>query len=293
MRKTRVYIALFFSLAVWASSFPGIKASLDGYSPFELAAFRFLVASLVFAAVAPWVKVRLPRKRDIPLIVALAFGSACYHVALNYGEIRATAGAAAFIVNSAPVLTCVFAWLFLGEVMTWRAWAGTGVSLCGVWLIACAQGGMFAIGSGALILVVAAMCWSVFTILQKHLLTHYTPLEVCCYAVWIGTLFLSFLLPQTSTAIRAARWPATLAAIYLGVFPTTIAFLLWSYVLAHWPASRTSVYTYLIPLFSTMIAFVWVKEVPGLLFLTGGATILLGVMLATLPGPPNPIRKPV
>lgn len=133
MKKHRLYLALLFSLTLWASSFPGIKASLDGYSPFAVAALRFLIASLILAGVAPWFNVRRPRPQDLPLILALAFiGVACYHIALNYGELTATASAAAFITNLAPVFTALLAWLFLGEAMPWRGWMGVGVSLAGV-----------------------------------------------------------------------------------------------------------------------------------------------------------------
>ena len=133
LKKDRLYIALFFSLTLWASSFPGMKASLKGYSPLELAAFRFLIASLTLACVAPWFKVRWPRYQDLLLILALAFvGVACFHVILNYGQLRATAGAAAFIINIAPVFTGLIAWLFLGEKITWRWCIGVLVSLFGV-----------------------------------------------------------------------------------------------------------------------------------------------------------------
>jgi len=203
MKKHRLYLALLFSLTLWASSFPGIKASLDGYSPFAVAALRFLIASLILAGVAPWFKVRRPRPQDLPLILALAFiGVACYHIALNYGELTATASAAAFITNLAPVFTALLAWLFLGEAMPWRGWMGVGVSLAGVWCIAWAQGGSFAMGIGTFVLLSAALCWSCFFILQKPLLTYYTPLEVTCYAVWMGTVFLSMLLPQGVEATR-------------------------------------------------------------------------------------------
>ena len=284
MKKHRLYLALSFSLTLWASSFPGIKASLDGYSPFALAALRFLIASLILAGVTPWFKVRRPRPQDLALLLALAFiGVACYHVTLNYGELTATAGAAAFITNFAPVFTALLAWLFLGEAMHWRAWMGVGVSLSGVWCIAWTQGGSFAIGIDTLVLLGAALCWSCFSILQKPLLTYYTPLEVTCYAVWMGTVFLSVLLPQALVAVRGARWTATLSVLYLGLFPTALAYVSWSYVLAHLPASRASVYTYVVPLLSTAIAFVWVTEVPSLLFLMGGVLIVGGVIVATRP----------
>ena len=267
---------------MWASSFPGIKAGLDGYSPFELAAFRFVIASLMLAGIAPWLEVRRPRTRDLPLILALAlFGVACYHLALNYGELKATSSTAAFIANLAPVFTLLIAWLFLGEHIRGRSWIGVGVSLVGVWLIASARGGSVSVGVGALALLGAALCWSLFFVLQKPLLTYYTPLEVTCYSVWVGTILLGFLIPQSLATSRDAPWAATLSAIYLGVFPTALAYVSWSYVLAHLPASRASVYTYLVPPLSTVIAVVWVNEVPGPLFLIGGVAILAGVAIAT------------
>src|SRR5262249_59086669 len=67
MKKHRLYLALLFSLTLWASSFPGIKAILDGYSPFAVAVLRFLIASLILAGLAPRVNVRPPRPPGVPL----------------------------------------------------------------------------------------------------------------------------------------------------------------------------------------------------------------------------------
>src|SRR5215469_132217 len=279
MIKVRLYAALFLSLTLWASSFPGIKAGLDGYSPFELAAFRFLVASLMLAGIAPWLKVRRPRTKDLPLIVGLAlFGVACYHLAVNYGELKATSSTAAFITNLGPVFTVLIAWLFLGEELRGRRWVGIGVSLVGVWLIASGRGGgSLSANAGTVVLLGAALCWSLFFVLQKPLLSYYAPVEVTCYSVWIGTAFLAFLIPQALAASRAAPWAATLAAVYLGLFPTVLAYVAWSYVLTHLPASRASMYTYLVPPLSTAIAVIWVNEVPTPSLLIGGVAILGGV----------------
>jgi drug/metabolite transporter (DMT)-like permease len=137
----------------------------------------------------------------------------------------------------------------------------------------------------------AALCWSLFFILQKPLLKFYAPLEVICYAVWIGTLFLSVLLPKAFSALRTAPLSATLSAIYLGLFPTALAYVSWSFVLAHMPASRASVYTNLVPLLSTAIAFVWIHETPNLWFLVGGTAVLSGVTVATRQPKANSIRQ--
>ena len=282
MKKVRLHIALSTSLILWASSFPGIKASLDGYSPFDLAALRFVVASLVLAGLVPWLKVRRPRAKDLPLILALAFfGVACYHLAVNYGELKATSSTAAFITNLSPVFTVLIAWLVLGEDLRRRNWIGVGVSLGGVWLIALARGGSVSAGIGAAVLLGAALCWSLFFILQKPLLTYYRPLEVTCYSVWMRTLLLGFLIPHALVTSRAAPRAATLSAIYLGLFPTALAYVSWSYVLTHLPASRASVYTYLVPPLSTAIAVVWVNEIPSPFFFIGAVAILAGVAIAT------------
>ena len=284
MKNLRLRIALFSSLLLWASSFPGIRAGLDGYSPFELAALRFLVASLALAGLAPWLKVRRPRMKDLPLILVLAFfGVACYHLGVNYGELKATSNTAAFITNLSPVFTMLIAWLVLGEDLRGRSWIGVGVSLAGVWLLVSARGSSVSAGVGAAVLLGAALCWSLFFVLQKPLLMYYRPLEVTCYSVWIGTLLLGFLIPHALATSRNAPWAATLSAIYLGLFPTALAYASWSYVLAHLPASRASVYTYLVPPLSTAFAVVWVNEIPSPFFLFGGIAILAGVAIATEP----------
>ena len=187
----------------------------------------------------------------------------------------------AFITNVSPVFTMLIAQLFLGEELRRRSWIGVGISLAGVWVVASAHGGSVSAGIGAAVLLGAALCWSLFFVLQKPLLTYYRPLEVTCYSVWIGTLFLGFLIPDSLAMSRNAPWPATLSAIYLGLFPTALAYVSWSYVLAHMPASRASAYTYLIPPLSTAIAVVWVNETPSAFFLIGGVAILAGVAIAT------------
>ncbi len=84
------YRAILFPDFFCASSFPRIKASLDGYSPFELTAFRFFVASLVFAGVSPWINIRLPKKQDNLLIIAL--GVMQHRRSFTYGRTKAGRG---------------------------------------------------------------------------------------------------------------------------------------------------------------------------------------------------------
>ena len=74
-------------------------------------------------------------------------------------------------------------------------------------------------------MLVAAILQAAYFIMQKPLFPHYRPLELTCYAIWGGTLMSLVFLPGLATALRAAPLQATLAVVYLGVFPAALAYL--------------------------------------------------------------------
>ena len=85
-------------------------------------------------------------------------------------------------------------------------------------------------------------------------------------------------------AVPPACLHATFAVIYLGIFPAAIAYVLWNYALARMPASLLSSFLYLSPVLASLIAWVWLGEVPALLTLVGGAIAILGVILVQTKG---------
>lgn len=279
MRKMP-YAALTATLLLWASSFPAIKVGLDGYSAFHLAALRFAIASAILGCVAPLLGIRMPRRRDAVLILALGLiGVSGYHMLLNYGETLATASAAAFIVNLAPLFSTILARM-VGETTARRSWLGLITGLAGVALISGSLPGQFILNAGCLLLLLAAVCWSLFFVMQKPLLAYYSPLEVTCYAVWTGALLLACFLPGAVMASRTASLPATLSVVYLGILPTACGYLCWSYVLSKISVSRAAIYTYLVPVISAAMAYFWLGEQPTLLFSVGAAGVLAGIGIA-------------
>jgi drug/metabolite transporter (DMT)-like permease len=284
----RTFAALAFTIVTWGSAFAGIRAAMenDAYSPGHLALLRFLVASATLAVYAALTRMRLPDRRDLPRIMILGFlGITVYHVALNYGEVSVTAGAASLLIASSPVFTAILATIFLGEQLRRWGWLGIGVSFAGAALIALGEGeGGIEFDPGALLILLSAVCTSIYFVGQKPLLKKYGAFQFTAYAIWAGTLFMLVLLPGLPQAIREAPTDATLAVIYLGVFPAALAYATWTYALSRAPASIISSTLYVVPVMAALVAWVWLNEVPGELSLVGGACALAGVILVNTKG---------
>jgi drug/metabolite transporter (DMT)-like permease len=286
---SRTFVALAFALAIWASAFAGIRAGLRAYSPANLAILRFLVASLVLAIYAGIAHFRRPELRDIPgLVLTGAIGITFYNLALNYGETRVTAGAASMLIASTPIWTALAARLWLHEKLTAIGWCGVFVSFVGVALIASGEGEgiRFSFSLQALI-ILAAVANALYIILQKHYLGRYSALEFTACAMWFGTALMLPFGNGLMHTVRTAPASATLAVVYLGIFPGALAYVAWAYVLSHGAAGRTATLLYIIPIVAIGIAWIWLGEVPRLMSVVGGAVALGGVVLVNTVGEKN------
>ena len=267
-----------------ASAYAAIGDALGAYSPGPLALFRMLVASAALALYAAFSRMRLPSVRDLPAVALaglLAF--ALYNVALNYGQLTASAGAASLIIASIPIFTALLAVAFLGERLDPLGWSGIAVGFSGMAMITAGEGGGFEGSVGALLVLLAALSASVYFAFQKPYLEEYGSLPFTAYAIWAGALLLFPFLPALVGEVRSAPPQATLAVVYLGVFPTIVAYATTAYVFSRLPASRAATLEYLFPPVAIVIAYLWLGEAPTAMSVGGGAVALFGVALVNRP----------
>lgn len=276
---TRFHAAL--TVIFWASAYVAIRIGLKGYSPFELALFRYIIASMTMGILGPIVGIRIPNRTDLFYILLTGItGIGVYNMALNYAELTITAGEACFIINTAPLFTVLFSYAFLGETISLRFISGLFLSFIGVTLIAFQFDQSTTFKSGTLLVFIAAVAHAAFFVLQRPLLKKYSPIEVACYAIWCGTIFMLPFGTGFVEQIFSAGFSATAAVIYLGIFPAAVANLCWSSVLKKIPAARAASFLYAIPPVTLCLGFALIKEIPSSLCLAGGAMAIGGVAVA-------------
>jgi drug/metabolite transporter (DMT)-like permease len=276
-------VAVLVTLILWASAFPAIRAGLEAYSPGHLALLRYLIASVVLLLCAIPARVRVPARNDWPRLALIGvIGVSAYNVLLNYGEQTVPAGEASLLVNTAPVFTALLATIFLGERLKFAGWLGLAISFTGAALIAIGRDG-FADGlkleAGALLVLAAAVVQALYFVLQRPLTRRYKPLEITTAALLAGTVGLLPFAPGLVEAIERAPISATMAVVYLGVFPAAIGYLAWSVVLSAFSATRAASFLYAVPAIAFVISWVWLGEAPNALALVGGTLALGGVIL--------------
>lgn len=284
-REPKTWIAVVVTLLLWASAFAGIRAGLASYGPGQVALLRFGTASVVLGVYALLTRMRLPDRRDLPVVMlAGVLGITIYHVALNFGERTVASGAAALLISASPIFTALLSIRFLNERLNRWGWAGVFVSFAGVALIAFGEGEGVTFSTDALLILVSAVATSLYFIVSKPPLRRYSGLEFASYAIWAGTIPMLVFAPGLVTQFGLAQPSATLSVVYLGIFPGAIAYVLWSYALSRMPASSLSGFLYFQPVNAAIIAWVWLSEIPGLLTVVGGIISIAGVVILNTRG---------
>jgi drug/metabolite transporter (DMT)-like permease len=203
-------------------------------------------------------------------------------VAINFGQQGVSAGASSVLAQTTPLFSTLLArFVFKDRVSVWR-WGCVILGLIGVVIVVAGDKGLGSIDAHGLLILLAALSWSLYFALQKHHTGRYDGLTLVCYTVWSGTFLLLIYLPGLMEPVLNAPARVQLAVLALGIFPSALAYLAWAYVLAHVDLSRATMTLYLVPPTAMAIASVTLGEQPTLMVAVGGVVVLISVLALNL-----------
>jgi drug/metabolite transporter (DMT)-like permease len=278
-----------------------LKGVMETLDPITTTFFRFSLAALLLT---PYILLRSRRTSGLSLFsrlrsprLFLQMLAAGLLLTSNYalyilGLQRTTAEAAQIVIQAAPMLLLLSGvWLF-SERLSKLQWFGCICFVTGLCVFFSPRFydvfiAVNAYGIGVMLILIAALVWTSYAIMQKFLLQQFSSQETMVLFYWIGTLiFLPFAdftaLPQLS----GLQW-GLLAFCGLN---TLIAYGSFAEAMAHIEASKVSAVLALTPMVT--VATVHLIPIPGLvvepitlLTLCGAALVVGGSMLTALAKP--------
>ena len=254
--------------------------------PFWAAASRFLLASLILAAIALALRTGLPRGRALQgavLYGILGFGAAFAFA--YWGLQRVSAGLGAVFLATVPLLTFAFALLHRQERFRWDGLIGGVLAVAGMAVI-------FREGLGAgvpigslLSLFGAAACFAETGIVVKAF-PRVHPISMNAIGLGVGGLMLLVLALLYGDSLAVPELAKTwVAQAYLVILGSVVAFSLYVYVLRRWTASAVSYEGVLIPIVAILLASWLQDEEITWAFAAGSVLVLIGVYVGALRRP--------
>jgi len=288
-RRTSSVVLIVVSALIWGSSFPAIKVTLGGAHDEFSFSFVMSFARLSISAVLG-LAILLVTKRfrasifRHPVVWILGFLNAVSFILQHAGLAFTTASKTSLLVNFNVVFVAILSYVFFRERLGPRKIAGVLLGICGVVVLetgldlASFRGGEMI---GDIMVFSAGFSWALYVLFTKRAVDSdfdYVDLSI---AVIVATIpFLLFPLPfvDLGQPIATGSW---VGVLYLGLVTTLPPLIMWSKALRNVTATVSSVLLLFEVLFAVLLSIIAIGETFLIVYVLGGAMILLGGILAT------------
>jgi len=276
-----VVLALLSLYLIWGSTYLGIRIAIESIPPYLMIGVRFVVAGGILYLIL--------RMRGVPAPTRSQWvGSAAVGVLLIGGGMGGVATAeqwvpssvAAICLATSPLWISLFAGLW-GRWPVRAEWLGLALGFVGVVLLNLGSG-LWTNPTGAILLLVAPICWS-FGSAWSHHLQLPAGLMASAAQMLIGGVFVSLLglmLGQRITGLPSMQ--SLLALLYLITFGSLIAFSVYVFLLHSLRPALATSYAYVNPVVAVILGVIFAGERITLMTVVAMVVILAGVGLISL-----------
>ena len=290
-KDKQAYLFLILTTLFWAGNFiVGKAASFFDIPPFTLNFYRWTFAWLILA---PFTLKEIIEKKNyiienIKLIVILGitsitiFNSIVYY-SLNFTQVIS----GVLMISTIPVMIIVFCWLFKIEKTNIYQILGVIFSLSGVIVIITKADLVILLNlnfnKGDLWMVVAMFSWAMYSALLRKKKLEISQLSLLQTIISAGLVFLlpAYLIELSLGYRTSIHLPFILILTYVVLFPGLASFIFWIKGISIIGSNRAGIFLHLIPIFSTIMAIIILKEKFMFYHLIGAILIITGIILSS------------
>jgi len=265
------------------------KMAMNVAEPFILLLARFTTTFLVLnlLVLTGVCKIHLKGKNLLAPILVGILQPCLYFVFENYGLAYTTTSFTGIVSSISPVFTIVLGALILKEIPNRKQWLFILMSVIGVLMVSLGGSGGTNTVTGVLCLLTAYFIGSFYSLTIRSCSDRFSPFELTYVMFTVGFVFFAVLtfgtyrgetLPMLKEALTHGQF--VLAAAYLGIGASVLAYFLANYALARLPVARAAVFGNLSTVVSVAAGillmgdpFTWVSGIAFILILCGIAGV--------------------
>lgn len=286
------YLLLILTALFWAGNFVlgrGIRTLIP---PVSLNFWRWFGALVILL---PFGIPRIRRQRELlrrnwRLLLFMSIPSVTFFNAFIYTALQSATAMNTVLVNAmTPVFIAVLAWIGLGERMSPRQMFGVVISFTGlVFLITRGEPAVLLtlnFSEGDLWTLGAALSWAVYSVALRKRPEAMDPVAFLTVIVICGLTVLSpFYLLELYREGGFQLAPASFGSIaYVALFPSVLAYIFWNQAVQSVGPNRAGIFIHLMPVFSIVLAFLFLGERLHFFHLAGMSLIFSGIGFTTVP----------
>ena len=259
--------------------------------PLTLTALRFTVATAFFSLLLqgrPQEERRYGKDKWWILAMGLA-GVVGFSPLLYLGLRYSTAVNCSLIQGFSPMITALIAGLIIQEPVSRRQLVGAALGLIGV--IGLISGGSLTFllhlqfNPGDLILLAAAVVWSLYSIFGRRVMHHRSPVAATALSNFLGLPLLVAAAAFELTHIPLnLRTETIVAIIHICIAPTIVGYWAWNRAVQTLGAGGAMVFYNTLPLYGVVLGAVFLGEPLDQTHIVFGGLILGGGLWASLGG---------
>lgn len=277
--RKAVFLAL-ITVIIWSAAYILTKTGLTYFDAFSLSVFRYLAGGAGMIILILIHRDKPPAIRDIPYFFLLGLtGFTLYVLTFNYGAETVTAATSSVIIAAAPVTTAIGASLFFKEKMNKRQIVATMVECIGV-IIVCTWDGVLQMNAGVIWIVLAMLCFTAYNLLARYMSGKYSSMEMTEYSLLTASIMFLFFTPSALRRTHTFPLKGVITVIIMGIVCSGLAYVLWAEAMKNADHTVTVSNTlFLEPVITSVLGYVFLKEVPSTGTVIGGILILTGLLL--------------